>query len=128
MFYAGTDSWVYILFGILWIAYAIYKGVGKAASSEKTEKDTSSTTSSGFENIMESVLAEEDTVESLPKSQEEDVMEKSIAEPVKPIVFEEDAYANMSEEPAETSCRPKVRKINMKKAIIYSEILHRPYD
>lgn len=129
MFYAGTDSWVYILFGILWIAYALYKGKEKAAKAGKTGKYASSSTSSGLENIMESFLAEEATVEDVPENREEEVTEKTIVEPEKPVVFEEGIRATtIGEEPAETSSRPKVRKINIKKAVIYSEILRRPYE
>ncbi len=129
MFYAGTDSWIYILFGILWIAYAIYKGKNKAAKAGKTEKDTSSSSSSGLENIMESFLAEEHTAEDIPENREEEVMEKIIIEPEKPVVFEDGVHTTtISEEPAETSSLPKVRKINIKKAVIYSEILRRPYE
>ena len=129
MFYASTDSWVYILFGILWIAFAIYKGTNKAAKAERTGKNTSTSSSSGFGNIMESFLAEDDTAEDLPESREEDIKEKPIVEPEKPVVFEGGTPSIIiSEKPAETSCRPKVRKINMKKAVIYSAILHRPYE
>jgi len=129
MFYASTDSWVYILFGILWIAFAIYKGANKAAKTERTGKDTSTSSPSGFGNIMKSFLTDEDTAEDLPKSREEDIKEKPIVEPEKPVVIEEGTPSIIvSEKPAEISCSPKVRKINMKKAVIYSEILHRPYE
>ncbi|HDO06240.1 MAG TPA: hypothetical protein ENG85_01010 [Bacteroidetes bacterium] len=129
MFYAGTDSWVYILFGILWIAYAIYKGKEKTARAGKTEENSSSSTSSGLESIMGTFLSEKDITEDIPESREEEVPEKTIAEPEKPVVFEEGVHTTtVGEETSETSSRPKVRKINIKKAIIYSEILRRPYE
>ncbi len=129
VFYASTDSWVYILFGILWIAFAIYKGAAKAAKTEETGKVDSASASSGLENVMESFLGEDDTTEYLPKNRKEDAMEKPVAEPEKPVLFEEGVPStSISEIPTETSPKPKVRKINMKKAIIYSEILHRPYE
>ncbi len=129
MFHAGTDSWIYILFGILWIAYAIYKGKDKAAKARETEKNSSSSTSSGLESIMGTFLSEEDIAEDIPESREEEVPEKIIAEREKPVVFEEGVHTTtVSEKPPETSSRPNVRKINIKKAIIYSEILRRPYE
>lgn len=129
MFYAGTDSWVYILFGILWVAYAIYKGSNKAAGAAKTEENASSSASSGIKNIMESFLTGEDTVEDIPENREEKVMEKPVVEPEKPVAFEEGVRITaICKEPDEVSLRPKIRKINIKKAVIYSEILHRPYE
>ena len=126
MFYAGTDSWVYILFGILWVAYAIYKGKNRVA---KTEENTSSSASSGLESIMGTFLSEKDIAEDIPESREEEVMEKPVVEPEKPPAFEEEGRIGaVSEEPDEASSQPKIRKINMKKAVIYSEILHRPYE
>ncbi len=128
IFYAGTDSWIYILFGVLWIAYAIYKGTEKAAKAGKTKKEASSSASSGLENIVESFLAEEDPAKDIPKNREEEVIEKIIAEPEKPVIFEEGVpTTTIDEKPAEASSRPKVRKINIKRAVIYSEILRRPY-
>lgn len=129
MFYAGTDSWIYILFGILWVAYAIYKGSNKADRAGKTEENASSSPAPGIENIMESFLVKEDMAEDVPETREEEVMEKTIVEPENHAAFEEGICATViSEEPAETSSRPKIRKINMKKAVIYSEILRRPYE
>lgn len=129
MFHAGTDSWIYILLGILWVVFFIYKGKDKAAREEKTEKISSSSTSSGLESIMGTFLSEKDIVEDIAENPEEEVPEKTIVEPEKPVVFEESIHtATISEEPAEKSLECKVRKINIKKAIIYSEILRRPYE
>ena len=129
MFHAGTDSWVYILIGALWIAYFIYKGKDKAAREEKTEKNSSSSSSSGLESIMGTFLSEKDIVEDIAENTKEEVPEKTIVEPEKPVVFKESIHiTTSSEEPAEKSSECKVRRINIKKAIIYSEILHRPYE
>ncbi len=135
IFYAGTDSWIYILFGVLWIAFAIYKGSNKAAGVAKTEagagteKKAPSTAPSGLEAIMGSFLTEEDVTEDIAKIPKEEVTEKPVVEPEKPVVFEKAVPAIAHcEEPIETSCKPKVRKINIKKAVIYSEILRRPYE
>ena len=135
MFYASTDSWVYILFGVLWIAFAIYKGSNKttgavnAKSGAETEKKPSSASSSGLEAIMGSFLTEEDIVEDISETPKEEVVEKPVAEPEKPVVFEENVPAQTSgEEMAEATCKPKMRKINIKQAVIYSEILRRPYE
>ena len=139
MFYASTDSWVYILFGVLWIAFAIYKGSNKttgavnaksgAETETETEKKPSSASSSGLEAIMGSFLTEEDVVEDISETPKEEVVEKPVTEPEKPVVFEEGVPATThSEELPETSCKPKMRKINIKQAVIYSEILRRPYE
>ncbi len=135
IFYAGTDSWVYILFGVLWIAFAIYKGSNKAAGVAKTgagtgmEKKAPSTAPSGLEAIMGSFLTEEDVTEDIVEIPKEEVTEKPVVEPEKPVVSEERVPSiTICEEQAETSTRSKVRKINIKKAVIYSEILRRPYE
>ncbi len=128
MFHAGTDSWIYILLGFLWIAFFIYKGKDKARE-EKTEKISSPSTSSGLESIMGTFLSEKDIAEDIIEDVEEEVPKKTIAEPEKPVVFEENVHnITVCEEPTEKSSRRKVRKINIKKAIIYSEILRRPYE
>ncbi len=135
IFYAGTDSWIYILFGVLWIAFAIYKGSNKTAGVAKTEAKTGmggkapSTAPSGLEAIMGSFLSEEDVTEDIPKIPKEEAVKKTVVEPEKPVVSEERVPSiTICEEQAETSTRPKVRKINIKKAVIYSEILRRPYE
>ncbi len=136
IFYAGMDSWVYILFGLLWIAFAIYKGNNKVADDKAAGGKTSPPASSGFENIIDSFIGEEDTAEVFPGNRVEEVVknhvvvtEEPIVKPEKPADFEEvTPFPAMSEMPAETSCMPKVRRMNMKKAVIYSEILRRPYE
>lgn len=131
MFYAGTDSWVYILFGVLWIAFAIYKGTNKAAGAAKTgtEKKVPATAPSGLEAIMGAFLTEEDVSEDVSEIPKEEVTEKPVVEPEKPVIFEEGAPPpTINEKPAEIASITKARKINIKKAIIYSEILRRPYE
>ncbi len=131
IFYAGTDTWVYILFGALWVAYAIYKGSNKAAGTAKAEvgKRTPSTAPSGLEAIMGSFLTEEDVTEDVSEIPKEEVTEKPVVKPEKPVIFEEGTPSTtISEKPAETASIAKGRKINMKKAVIYSEILRRPYE
>ncbi len=131
MFYAGTDSWIYILFGILWVAFAIYKGSKRAVVAEKTEKDTLSSTSSGLESIMGTFLSDKDVAEEIPESpkDKEEELVKPVVESEKPVNFEKEIHTSaIKEEPAETLSHPHARKINMKKAIIYSEILRRPYE
>ncbi len=131
IFYAGTDTWVYILFGALWVAYAIYKGSNKAAGTAKAEveKRTPATAPSGLEAIMGSFLTEEDVTEDISEIPKEEVTEKPVVKPEKPVIFEEGTPSTtISEKPAETASIAKGRKINMKKAVIYSEILRRPYE
>jgi hypothetical protein len=131
--YVGMDSWVYILFGALWIAFAVYKGSKKAVSQteeagEKTSTSTSST-SSELNKIVDSFLAEEGIAEDISKNKEEKTAEESVAEPEKAVVLEEGVRTTHTGwEPEETAPRLKTRKINLKKAIIYSEILRRPYE
>jgi len=136
IFYTGTDSWVYILFGLLWVAFAIYKGSNKDSTAKVAGEKPSSSSSSGFENIIDSFIAEEDTAEVFPGNREVEVVEKPIVVPGEPMVepkmaavFEEfPPSTTLGEMSAETSTRAKIRRINLKKAVIYSEILRRPYD
>jgi len=130
MFYAGTDSWVYIFFGVLWVAFAIYKGSNKATNAVKarsgaeaeTEEKPSSAPSSGLEAIMGSFLTEEDVAEDISETPMEEVVEKPVAEPEKPVDVVENVPAIITpdEKQTETTCKPKMRKINIKQAVIYS--------
>ncbi len=130
IFYAAMDSWVYVLFGALWIAFAIYKGNKKAISrTSDTKKETSASTSSELNKIMDSFMTEEVDAEDIPKKEKERITEEPLAGQEEPVVLKEGVRTTHPDwEPEKTVPRPKSRKINLKKAIIYSEILRRPYE
>ena len=125
IFYAAMDNWVYLLFGALWIAFAIYKGNRKAIPrTPDTENEVSASTSSDFNKIVDSFMAEEVDVEDIPKKEKERVTEEPLARQEEPVVLKEGVRTtHPDKEPEKTAPRPNSRKINLKKAIIYSEIL-----
>lgn len=120
-FYTGLNSWIYILFGILWIAFAIFKG-SRHETAEKSNVNTSTSATSGIEDIMGTILSEKDIIEDVSEIPKEKVPEKSNN-------FEEGVPTTTEVQmPIEKPTPPTPRRINIKKAIIYSEILRRPYE
>ncbi len=129
MFHAKLDSWVYILFGILWIAFAIYKGQKKNTKTVKTVKETKPPASSNIENIVDSILSGEVTEEAISENIARDGTETTPVHQENTVEFQEEVHSvPVKEKPPKPLTQPKVRKINIKKAIIYSEILRRPYE
>ncbi len=132
VFTAATDSWVYILFGILWVVFAVYKGNKKAASqTKKTVEEVSEPLSASFEKIMDTFSSEEQekAEETVQERVPEDEKEEAGEGPQTITPADEGIRTTVSEEkPLEVSPPPKSRKINLRQAIIYSEILRRPYE
>ena len=132
VFTAATDSWIYILFGILWVVFAVYKGNKKAASqTKKTVEEVSEPLSASFEKIMDTFSSEEQEKETVQNKVPEDEKEEAVAGTQTATPVDEGIRTTASEEkPLEVSSPPKTksRKINLRQAIIYSEILRRPYE
>ena len=134
MFYTGLDSWIYILFGILWIAFAIYKGNNKAAKPGEAEKTkTTATNSSWLEDRVDAFSEKEDAVEGVfenGEAEEVEIPADVLAKQEEPADTIKEGVRTMSPMEEKTKVAPPVksRRINLKKAVIYSEILHRPYE
>jgi hypothetical protein len=140
-----TGNWLYILLGIAWVVYSIYKGVNKNQS--KSADDTNPKKKSSFlDELIEGFTEEnkaplvddpyagadvnhwqEEPMQSIDNDEinapidmppeEEGVPVRHPA--VEPVSDEADVI---------TKTHRKKKRINLKKAVIYSEILRRPYE
>ena len=94
---------------------------------QRTEKKYQNSKDS--ENIVESILSEEVPDEKVSENIGRDVAETTPVDQEKTAGFQEGNHnIAVEEKPSKPLAQPKVRKINIKKAIIYSEILRRPYE
>ena len=137
---------IYIVIGILWIAYSIYKGTQKAKSKGKTAEPVESEEpkKSVFESFLDDIIVEEGQD---PYAPQPDVIEEQVVEKKKEKVFSYDDYyeegkyrervadKDIKIEPTikferDKKLDPSKRKkprFNLRKAVVYSEILNRRY-
>lgn len=164
MFVKGSvEDFIYILIGILWIAFSIYKGV-KGSQKKRSQPVTADETdqqdpaeSSGsrktgksvFDAFLEEITREEESVPYTPAKptimKEKPLSPEKKVTPKKPFsyddIYEESNYLDKSgvyelrtatkptkqEELATYLQNRKRPRIDLKKAVIYSEILNRRY-
>ena len=153
LFKGSFEDFIYILIGVVWIGFSIYKGVSKnkalkqqSPAGEKPQPKPKSAFDSFLENLMHE---EEKQVPHEPVEVEEEVkVDLSVSEPEKEKVFSYDDYydeGNQIEQYQvlikETAQKPTLdKKLNprlkkqtkkpqfdLRKAVIYSEILNRRY-
>jgi len=141
----GMDGWIYVVLGIAWVVYSIYKGVNKNKTQE--EKVTDSPKKPSF---LENLLVEFD--QGNPTTDAEPSNDNSSQNPEGWIheepseikleaeeLVEEDkaveegvptAHVSPADSPpfSDNKTRRKPPRVNLKKAVILSEILHRPYE
>jgi len=149
MLYKGSyEDLIYILIGVAWIGYSIYKGTLK--SKERKKAPSVQNKKTGGKNFLESFLddlsaTDEKPFEFIPTQPEIVVPEAETAEEK---IFSYDDYyeeSNLKEEtgvykPDETADKSFVREsepvkhsgrkkksIDLRKAIVYSEILNTRY-
>ena len=145
MFISYEDI-IYIVIGILWIAYSIYKGTQKAKNKGKAAEPVESTKpkKSVFESFLDDIIIEEGQD---PYAPQPDIIEPEVIEKEEDKVFSYDDYyeeGNHRERGAKKDKRieptikferdkkldPSKRKkprFNLRKAVVYSEILNRRY-
>lgn len=148
------EDYLYILIGLIWVAFSIYKGVQKKKSlSESPQKaepaDSKEPKKSFFDDFLNQIITENEPVPYEPlveeqafsdtaitdKAQEEkifsydDVVEESNfkdensvyeIEPAVEIGFQQELQSHLKG-------KNKQSKFDLRKAIIYSEILNRRY-
>ena len=143
---------IYVVIGVLWIAYSIYKGTkkGRAKSrKEQTPTDPEEKKKSVFDTFLDDILAKEEPVVYAPPAEDIVTAEKEVeSEKVEEKVFSyDDSYEesnyqerfNVIESKLESdikieaeptilpSRKRKKPRIDLRKAVIYSEILNRRY-
>lgn len=146
------EDYIYILVGIIWIAYSIYKGTQKNKQKSKPVEARQTGTKeskSAFESFLDEILVEEQPLgfesaestlrdyEPVTSEQEEQKEPFSYDDIYEESNFEEDlgvyslsAVSNLREaEKQKTKPTTKKRKpyIDLRKAVVYSEILNRRY-
>jgi hypothetical protein len=160
----SIEDIIYILIGVLWIAYSIYKGF-KSSQKKKQPKtvaeepDTNGTRETVeskprktiFDSFLEEITREEKSVpytpaEMQPEYQEEKPIQPKTKEVAEPFsyddfyeesnfmegsdVYEKERTATEPTKPTKLSTGRKRRRkprIDLRKAVIYSEILNRRY-
>ena len=148
------EDFIYILIGVVWIAFSIYKGMQKKKTQKPTTEDNNDyehepeKKKTAFETFMDNILVEEKPepykpveFETAPeqapeeKQQEEnkifsydDYYEESNYREDSSVYEEADTQSTELKHQLKTS-RKKSRKphFNLRKAVVYSEILNRRY-
>ncbi len=136
------EDFLYILVGLIWLAFSVYKGV-KKKKPQPSSKEESSKRKSALETMMEQFMVEEpETIvyetpspDPVPQTdtdekifsyddiyEESNQLETSAVydrrpEPEKKVVTK----------PESTRKKKKIRRFDVRKAVIYSEILNRRY-
>lgn len=150
------DDYIYILVGVIWLAFSIYKGVQKkkAAQEKETESDNGETQSpkkSIFEDFLNQLVSEEEPVPYQPTENEESNKKEEIVVEAgnetelfsyddvyeesnyleKTDVFKEESPIKPTLKTSEKAHKKRITKksrFNLRRAIVYSEILNRPYS
>ena len=150
----SVEDFLYILVGVIWIAFSLYKGIKKKNAQKQQTQETFDAEpepekkKSAFETFMDQIMDQEEP------AQQQDVVFESGAEPLDEIenedkskVFSYDDYyeesnyeknievyseavtqsielKNQLQTPLKKSRKPR---FDLRKAVIYSEILNRRY-
>ena len=143
---------IYIVIGVLWIAYSIYKGTQKGKAKPKTKPastDSEEKKKSFFDTFLDDILAKEEPVLYAPPTEDiaetetedknkkveeeifsydDDYEESNHRERYDVIKSEIESDIKIEEEPTIFSSKKRKKpRIDLRKAIIYSEILNRRY-
>ncbi len=138
---------IYVVIGVLWIAYSIYKGTqkGRAKSrKEQTPTDPEEKKKSVFDTFLDDILAKEEPVLYTPPAEDTITAEEEVEEKVFSYDddYEESNYQErfnvikdkpesdikIEAEPTIVPSRKRNKpRIDLRKAVIYSEILNRRY-
>lgn len=149
------DDYIYILVGLIWLGFSIYKGVQKkkAASSPVTDAEDGNPPEkkkSIFDDFLNQILQEEEPVPYQPVDEEipiekEPVVAENITENrqfsyddnyeesnylAQTDVYQKESAARSTlETQIETPPKKQLKKprFNLRKAVIYSEILNTRY-
>lgn len=152
LFKGSFEDFIYIIIGLVWIAFSIYKGAQKNKAQKKTntpsDSDSKESTSI-FDSFLENLMKDEDATTFEPVELQQKKDEKvDIIKPENEKIFsyddlvEESNYlyeTDVYEEQAVKTTTPTLNqelrthlkqtktkpRFDLRKAIIYSEILNR---
>lgn len=151
LFKGSFEDFIYIIIGLVWIVFSIYKGAQKNKARKKTTTPSdpeSKKTTSIFDSFLENIMKDEEAttfepVELHPNKDEEVEIKKVESEKIfsyddlveesnylsKTDVYEEKAVttSTLNQELRTHLKQAKTKpRFDLRKAIIYSEILNRP--
>jgi len=137
---------IYVVIGVLWIAYSIYKGTqkGKAQSKRKqAPTDSEEKKKSVFDTFLDDILAKEEPVLYTPPAEDtvtaeedeekvfsyDDYYEESNYQERSNVIKDKpESDIKIETEPTIVPSRKRKKpRIDLRKAVIYSEILNRRY-
>ena len=149
MFQASFEDYIYILVGIVWIAYSIYKGTQKSKSRQNKSNNTEPVKKkkSVFETFIDNIIVEEKPLPYVAESEETIFDDVEIVDKEEKVFsyddyyeesnFQSDLDVNKNEAETESKIKQEIRKspsvkrkkprIDLRKAVVYSEILNRRY-
>lgn len=149
MFQASFEDYIYILVGIVWIAYSIYKGTQKSKSRQNKPNNTEPVKKkkSVFETFIDNIIVEEKPLPYVAESEEIIFDDVEIVDKQEKVFsyddyyeesnFQSDLNVNKNEVETESKIKQEIRKsssvkrknprIDLRKAVVYSEILNRRY-
>lgn len=154
LFKGSFDDYLYILIGIIWVAFSIYKGIQKkkATSNSPQEKQSESQTEpkkSFFDDFLNQIIVEEETTPYKSVTVEEadlepvfedkgaeekifsydDVVEESNFAEENSVYEIKPATENFIQQDLKSHLKSKKgqTRFDLRKAVIYSEILNRRY-
>jgi hypothetical protein len=139
------EDFFYILVGLIWVAFSIYKGIQKKKSQQTPDQKVKK--KSILETLMDEFLDQKETVQPEPIVYETPSQDIELEEEVKNEVFSYDdiyeksnynevasVYSNKTDAKRKlktnlkaASPKRKKTRFDLKKAIVYSEILNRRY-
>lgn len=151
LFKGSFEDYLYILIGIVWIAFSIYRGTqkNKTKQSEAKSIEPKAEKKSVFETFIDNILVEQ-KAETYPSASEEIIYNETdveVPEKENEIFSYDDYYeeSNFQEDKdvyqdkvesslkvdqnpeASPSVKRKKPRIDLKKAVVYSEILNKRY-
>lgn len=156
VYYASIDDYLYILLGIGWILFSVYTNKKKKAKQQQNSTTEEKPSPSFLENLMEEIGLKEENADPYEEPQNSPAVTPftssvNIPEPVETRMFSQDDFyeeSNFDRAPdvlkTETGIKSKVKtafardkrvtnkkknrkKLDIRKAVIYSEILSKKY-
>jgi hypothetical protein len=141
------DDFIYVLIGIIWLAFSVIKGSQKkkAAMAKRPAAEESTSQNSTFEEIMAEILGTNEVKPTQQNQTFEPLVEEVVEEEEVGNAYQslEDLYLKerlnnkqelQIEKPENNNLEPQILKrisreqqFDLRKAIIYQTILERPY-
>lgn len=154
LFRGSFEDYLYIIIGLIWVAFSIYKGAQKKKAKSQSHEDMDeaeepTVKKSIFENFLNEIIKDEEPIQYEPVEIKEEVAEPVQSRPnEEEKIFSYDDYYEESNflsksnvykdrQPLESTLNQELQthlkaskqkpRFDLRKAVIYSEILNRRY-